>query len=155
MGSESYPQTSPPLTDMVVQYFEDWAAENRLLREDNLSSLGRAENGPLIGVDGVYFLELFRHASKEPLVPALGGFPMALEALIAKRVQEIQSFGCRLWFYFEGLSCAFEKATVNSSTAAAKTVADAFTIYETGDATKAIEKFRQAGERNPNNIEQS
>jgi hypothetical protein len=70
---------------------------------------------------------------------------MALEALIAKQIQEIQSFGCRLWFYFDGLDCAFENTSFTTSIATAKTVADAFTIYETGDATKAIEKFRQAG----------
>jgi hypothetical protein len=70
---------------------------------------------------------------------------MAIEALISKHIQEIQSFGCRLWFYFDGLDCAFENTSFTTSIATAKTVADAFTIYETGDATKAIDKFRQAG----------
>lgn len=57
------------------------------MHEDGLASLGRSEQGPLVGIDAAHFLERFRHPSKEPLVPALGGFPMALEALIAKQVR--------------------------------------------------------------------
>lgn len=129
----------------AVQYFEDWVAETRLVREDSLSALGRSENGPVIGIDAACFLERFRHPSKEPLVPALGGFPMALGSLIAKQVHEIESFGCKLWFYFDGLECAFENHSFTTSINTNKIVADAFTIYETGDALKAMDKFRQAG----------
>ena len=108
--------------------------------------MGRAEDGPVVGVDAVHFLERFRHPSKEPLVPALGGFPMGLEAFIEKAVREIQSVGCRLWFYFDGLDCAFETPSFGPSISAMNTVSEALSLYETAsEAAKAIERFRQSG----------
>jgi len=118
------------------------------VREDALSAFGRlGDSGPVVGVDAAHFLERFRHPSKEPLVPALGGFPKGLEGAIEKQVKEIQSVGCKLWFYFDGLECAFETGSFSPSINAMRTVSEAFTIYETvGEAAKAIDRFRQSGE---------
>ena len=49
------------------------------------------------------------------------------------------------WFYFDGLESPYESVTVTSSIDTMRTVSEAFGIYETGEATKAIERFRLSG----------
>lgn len=100
---------------------------------------------PVLAIEASYFMDQFLHPQKEPLVPALGGFPMALEGQIVKKVRDIEATGCKIWFYFDGLKGAWEQVPITRSTHSAKLVAEAFEIYEASEAVKAIETFKQSG----------
>ena len=72
---------------------------------------------------------------------------MNLEAVITKEISEIESFGCRVFFFFDGLDSgpfddpfgpSIEAMTINSQ---------AFSVYEDGDAAAAINDFKQSGSK--------
>ena len=128
-----------------VPVFDSWAAAAQLPAVQPLKSIGDMGEGPIIGVDATYYLEDLRYPTKEPLVAALGGFPLALEAMIARGVKDIESCGCKLYFFFDGLEIGTTDAPFASSVHAASVNSRAFSVYEMGDATGAIEHFKHSG----------
>lgn len=113
----------------------------RVTRSMPLSCLA----GSVIGADALYFLENLLAAYKEPLLSALGGFPLALEARIVKELGEIQSCGLRLQFVFNGLDWGINDEPFAASIASARSNATAFDIYEKDQAKEAIGVFRDSG----------
>ena len=110
-----------------------------------LNQLGDPGQGPIIGVDAAYYLEELRYPTKEPLVAALGGFPLALDAMIARGIKDIESCGCKLHFFFDGLDFASDESPFAASVHAATVNSRAFSVYEMGNATGAIEHFKHSG----------
>ena len=111
----------------------------------SLKNLGDAGQGPVIGVDAAYYLEELRYPTKEPLVAALGGFPMAFEAMITRGIKDIESCGCKLYFFFNGLDSGLNDTPFATSVHAASVNSRAFSVYEMGNATGAIEHFKHSG----------
>lgn len=103
-------------------------------------------SGGIIGVDATYYLEVLLSAHKEPLLSALGGFPLALENTIKKELDDIQSSGLRLHFVFSGLGFGTKDDPFRYSVQAAEANVRAFEIYESDNAQAAIEIFRVSGE---------
>ncbi|KAL8793941.1 MAG: hypothetical protein Q9195_003454 [Heterodermia aff. obscurata] len=99
----------------------------------------------VIGVDALYYLENLLAAHKEPLLSALGGFPLALETRIVKELREIQSCGAKLYFVFNGLDWGIKDDQFAISIASARQNATAFDIYENDRAKEAIGVFRESG----------
>ena len=99
----------------------------------------------VIGVDALYYLENLLAAHKEPLLSALGGFPLALETRIVKELREIQSCGAKLHFVFNGLDWGIKDDHFAISIASARQNATAFDIYENDRAKEAIGVFRESG----------
>jgi hypothetical protein len=129
----------------AVPSFDSWAAEAQLPNTQSLKGIGDPEEGPIFGIDAAYYLEELRYPAKEPLVPALGGFPMTLEATITKAVKDIESCGCKLYFYFDGLDSKFTEPSFSATSNASSTNARAFEVYEMGNAEGAIEHFKHSG----------
>ena len=123
-----------------------WAANVHLLATQSLKGLGEAGEGPIIGVDASYYLEQMRHPSREPLVAALGGFPLNLENVIIREIKDIQSGGCKLCFVFDGLDYGFDDAPFSASIESMGANSRAFHIYERGEAQEAINIFKQSGQ---------
>lgn len=102
-------------------------------------------NGSVIGIDALYYLENLLASHKEPLLSALGGFPLALEERILKELGEIQSCGIKLEFVFNGLDWGIKDDHFAASIASARANTTAFDIYEKDQAKEAIAVFRESG----------
>ncbi|KAL8655164.1 MAG: hypothetical protein Q9226_003157 [Calogaya cf. arnoldii] len=122
---------------MGIQTFDTWAASN-VIKPLPLSLLSDS----VVGVDATYYLE---GSTKEPLVSALGGFPLGLESSIVRELKALQSIGLRLHFVFNGLDCAIDDDPFGPSLAAANNNAIAFETYENNKADQAIQFFRSSG----------
>lgn len=108
------------------------------------------KGSPRIGIHAGYFIEqYYTPLKKEPLVPALGGNPLGIEAWLVRQVRDIESTGCRVHFYFDGLNCKSDDVPIERSGISARLVSEAFDIYEASEASRAIERFRQAGKIKP------
>ena len=144
MGSKSDLHQTPSLIAncgvLVVPVFEAWVAP-RLTHSMPLSCL----SGSVIGVDAIYYLETLLAAHKEPLLSALGGFPLALENTVKKELDDIQSSGLKLHFVFNGLDFGIKDDPLRPSVKAAQANAQAFETYESDRAQEAIEIFRTSG----------
>ena len=102
-------------------------------------------NGSVIGVDGIYYLETLLAAHKEPLLSALGGFPLGLENTVKKELDDMQSSGLQLHFVFNGLEFDIKDDPFGPSLKAAHANAQAFETYESNRAQEAIDIFRTSG----------
>ena len=128
-----------------IASFDTWAAAAQLPTVQPLNSIGEPGEEPVIAIDASHYLEQYRFPAKEPLVTALGGFPMNLEAVITKDIHEIESFGCKVFFFFNGLDYGPEDDPFGASIKAVATNTKAFAVYEEGDALGAINDFKQSG----------
>lgn len=95
-----------------------------------------------IGVDAAYYLE--GHA-KEPLLSALGGFPLALELSIIREITDWQAVGITPHFVFNGLDNAISDDPFGPSLASARANALAFDTYDRNQPSHSIELFRKSG----------
>lgn len=136
-------QREPWLTyNSLVLAFDDWAAHSanrdRVEKSMPISTLSES----IIGVDAAYYLE---NHPKEPLVSALGGFPLAFETSIVKELGDLQAVGIRPHFVFNGLDNGINDDPFGPSLASAQASAIAFETYARGEPTAAIELFRKSG----------
>ncbi|KAL8930589.1 MAG: hypothetical protein Q9208_000459 [Pyrenodesmia sp. 3 TL-2023] len=127
---------------MGVLAFDAWAAHpanrDRVEKSMPVSTLSDST----IGVDAAYYLE--GHA-KEPLLSALGGFPLALESSIVRDISDWQAVRITPHFVFNGLDNAVDDDPFGPSLASARANALAFDTYDRGQPNQAIELFRKSG----------
>ena len=132
-----------PVADLhchKVPAFDQWAAQ--LTKSMPLTNL---ENS-VIGVDAAYYLESFLAPPvKEPLLSALGGFPLALEQTIIKDLKALQTAGIRLQFVFNGLDYGIMDDPFAPSVMSARANAAAFKTYDADMANDAIIEFKKTG----------
>ena len=151
MGGKVNSQLNPftkLICHFAVTVFDIWAA--RLAKSMPLSCLYDS----VIGVDATYYLErLLAPAVKEPLLSALGGYPLMLETTIAKELDNLQSAGLKMHFVFNGLDFGIKDDPFGPSIASARTNAVAFDTYERDLATEAINTFRSSGQPSPKVID--
>ena len=124
---------------LTVRTFEPWAA--RLAQSLPLSAL----KGSVIGIDAAYYLERLLNPPKEPLLSALGGTPLALEAIISKDLAALQTAGIKPHFVFDGLGCGVNPDPFKASVESSVQIVKAFEIYERDMANEAITVFRTCG----------
>ncbi|KAL8938566.1 MAG: hypothetical protein Q9211_003155 [Gyalolechia sp. 1 TL-2023] len=105
-----------------------------------------ALNNSVIGIDATYYLE---GAAKEPLLSAMGGFPLGLEPIFIRELHDLQSVGLRLHFVFNGLDDGVNDDPFGPSLAAAKANAAAFETYDSNSAAQAKELFGTSGSPPP------
>ncbi|KAL9014581.1 MAG: hypothetical protein Q9173_000765 [Seirophora scorigena] len=97
----------------------------------------------VIGVDAAYYLE---GPAKEPLVAALGGFPLALETSIVREIKDWEAVGIRPHFVFDGLDDGINDNPFGPSVVSARLNATAFETYQIPEPEQAIELFRTSGQ---------
>ena len=102
----------------------------------------------IIGIDASYYLESFLAPQvKEPLLSALGGFPLALEQSIIKDIKALQTAGLKLQFVFNGLNHGSVDDPFRSSIESARANAAAFKTYDADMANEAIIEFKKTGKQ--------
>lgn len=125
----------------AVPAFDVWSTH--LTKVMPLSCL----NDSVIGIDATYYLEgLLAPPVKEPLLSALGGFPIGLEATIVKELSDLQSAGFKPHFVFNGLDFGIKDDPFGPSIASQRANAEAFDTYEKNLATDVINTFRNSGQ---------
>lgn len=122
----------------VVPAFDEWSS--RLAKSMPLTCL----NDSVIGIDATYYLEGL--LAQEPLLSALGGYPLALESTVVKQLLELQSAGFKPHFVFDGLDFGIKDDPFGPSIESARANAVAFDTYERNLAPEAIEIFRTSGQ---------
>lgn len=101
--------------------------------------------GATIGYDATYYLELLLVPAKEPLLSALGGFPLALEQIIARELTDLKTAGITPYFIFNGLEHGTKEDPFTTSIHSALKNQEAFQTYEDDKAKAAIALFRETG----------
>ena len=99
----------------------------------------------VIGIDAAYYLEGLLTPSKEPLLSALGGFPLGLESVIMKELSLLQAAGFKVHFVFNGLEYGVKDDPFGPSVASSRANAAAFDIYEKEMPDEAIGVFSNSG----------
>ena len=98
--------------------------------------------GSVVGVDAAHYLA---GLPKEPLLSALGGSPLALEAAISKAIAELHAAGLTLHFVFDGLDSGLNDDPFAASERAARLNNEAFALYESHQAEPAKQAFQSSG----------
>lgn len=129
----------------IVSSLEAWAAERRIVKSLSLSSL----KGCTLGISVSHYIDLLYNVRPEPLVPAVGGFPLAVKDLIDHDLAALKAQNITPVFVFDGLSLAItsvDKPFTGASQSAESAVTEqrrqqAWEVYNTGNAENAVRQF--------------
>ena len=122
----------------AVAAFDVWAADKGVAKSFDLKFL----QDRVIGIDAAYYI---LGLSKDPLLSALGGSPLAFETTVINAVKHLQDAGLKLHFVFNGLDSGIGSNPVTSSARAAQLGGEAFALYETEQGKKAKDVFKVSG----------
>lgn len=127
----------------MIRDFEQWNASIGELSE--LSEL----SGCRVGIEAADYLAariLNSPRAKEPLVPALGGLPLALHQHIAEDLDEFARQGIEPWFVFSGLDITKQDEPFRHKQDEAAVNADAWNLYDSHQAEASVAKFGESSE---------
>lgn len=131
---------------MTTAAFRDWA------RAEALESWGELDEfaGTCLAIDAEEYLNsvLTTAATSEPLLPALGGLPFALEQHIDQDLKRFRDAKIEPLFIFNGIELAVKDSSfqIKESQKTAKILDDAWNIYDQGRGEEAVVAFGKAGE---------
>lgn len=129
----------------IASAFDAWAVQAQLPNIHSLQDIGHQTEGPCIGVDAIFFLEELQFRQKEPLAPHLGAFSSSSEREVVRAIQDLESSGCKVYFFFNGLDTNFdEDSTVASSIIDAKN-ARGIESYNPSKLKSASQQFKVLG----------
>ena len=126
--------------------FKDWVRAESL---DSHCTIDQFQ-GAAIAIDGDEYLDtlLTKNLTREPLLPALGGLPFALEKHVDDDLKNFAAYDITPIFAFNGLQVASkDKAIVmREARKAAKDLDEAWSIYDQGRGEEAVNAFGKACE---------
>jgi hypothetical protein len=128
----------------MIRDFEQWNASIGELSE--LQEL----SGCRVGVEAADYLTnriLNSPRAKEPLVPALGGLPLALKLHIEQDLDAFKKEGIEPWFVFSGLDITKQDEPFRQKQDEALVNANAWNLYDTHQAEASVLKFGESGKR--------
>lgn len=124
-----------------AQAFRDWASSEGFVFTSSLDQFKDAR----IVIDAEDFLEtiLTSQASREPLLPALGGLPFALKKHIDTHIASFKEAKITPTFIFNGLDLACkDRSTISrESRHAARSLDEAWNLYSQTRADEAVAEF--------------
>lgn len=124
--------------------FRDWCRSEDLEHHGPLSQF----TGTTIAIDASDYLTtlLTSPATREPLLPALGGLPFALQKHVDADVAGFREAGITPVFVFEGLEtgCRSEGMVGRESRQKAGVLGEAWGIYDQGRGDEAVVAFGKA-----------
>jgi hypothetical protein len=128
----------------MIRDFEQWNA--------NIGELSELQelSGCRVGVEAADYLTnriLNSPRAKEPLVPALGGLPLALKQHIEEDLEAFKREGIEPWFVFSGLDITKQDEPFRQKQEEALVNANAWNLYDTHQAEASVSKFGESGNR--------
>ena len=124
-----------------AQAFREWATSESLVISGPVEQL----KGKRLVIDAEDFLEtiLTAQASREPLLPALGGLPFALRKHVDAYISNFKEANITPTFIFNGLDLACkDRATIaRDSRLAARSLDEAWNLYSQSRADEAVAEF--------------
>ncbi|KAL2361646.1 hypothetical protein RJZ56_005463 [Blastomyces dermatitidis] len=133
---------------MPICAFDEWAS-------------GRAQTLPLsalkgavIGIDASHYLDqhLNHHATKEPLLIALGGFPFSLKSNIEKELQALKNLNITCVFVFNGLDFGKRETDFSAQANSTRALEQAWELYDQKQADQVVDAFSSAGSAKPETL---
>lgn len=109
---------------------------------------GTAEAPCVIAVEAAHYLQQFidQAPTAEPLLSALGGFPLALKKHIETDLTQWKEAGLQPIFIFEGMSTIDrEERELNNAKEATNSTGEAWILYTDNKATAAVTAFGRSG----------
>jgi hypothetical protein len=128
----------------MIRDFEQWNA--------NIGELSELQelSGCRVGVEAADYLTnriLNSPRAKEPLVPALGGLPLALQQHIEDDLDAFQREGIEPWFVFSGLDITKQDEPFRQKQDEAAVNANAWNLYDSHQAEASVAKFGESSKR--------
>ncbi|KAJ5024177.1 temperature dependent protein affecting M2 dsRNA replication-domain-containing protein [Bipolaris maydis] len=125
----------------MIRDFVQWTAA--------FSETGELEHlrGCRVGIEAAEYLNqrILNHPrAKEPLVPALGGLPLALAQHIEEDLAAFRSFEIEPYFIFSGLDITKQGNPFGHKTAEATVNADAWNLYDSHQAEASVARFGES-----------
>lgn len=125
----------------MIRDFVQWTAA--------FSETGELEQlrGCRVGIEAAEYLNqrILNHPrAKEPLVPALGGLPLALAQHIEEDLAAFRSFEIEPYFVFSGLDITKQGNPFGHKTAEATVNADAWNLYDSHQAEASVARFGES-----------
>jgi hypothetical protein len=130
-------------TESMVVDFEQWNASPGIGELAGLEEL----SGYRVGVEAADYLAnriLNSPRAKEPLVPALGGLPLALQQHIEEDLNVFQSLDIEPWFVFSGLDITKHDEPFRQKQEEAAVNANAWNLYDNHQAEASVAKFGES-----------
>jgi hypothetical protein len=127
----------------MVRDFVQWTAS--LVRQGDLSEL----TGTRLGIEAADYLRtrIINHPdAKEPLVPALGGLPMALEKHVEADLKAFEALDIEPRFVFSGLDLGDQGDPFRQKQEEAGVNANAWNLYDNHHAAASVAKFGESSE---------
>jgi hypothetical protein len=123
----------------MISGFNEWAASAQLGHTDSFAEL----NERRLGIEAEDFIAniLTTSPTKEPLLPALGGLPFALEDTITHHVDVLRRHGCQPYFIFNGVTSNGQEERLQASIRATKSIANAWELYGASEPERAVAEF--------------
>lgn len=123
----------------MISGFNEWAASAQLGHTDSFVEL----NDRRLGIEAEDFIAniLTTAPTKEPLLPALGGLPFALEEIIIQQVTTLKDHGCEPYFIFSGVVSNGQEERLQSAVRATKSIAKAWDLYGASQPEYAVTEF--------------
>jgi len=123
----------------MISGFNEWAASAQLGHTDSFAEL----NERRLGIEAEDFIAniLTTSPTKEPLLPALGGLPFALEETITNHVGVLRRHGCQPYFIFNGVTSNGQEERLQAAIRATKSIANAWQLYGASEPEQAVAEF--------------
>lgn len=125
----------------MIRDFVQWTAT--FTETANLDQL----SGSRVGIEAAEYLShrILNHSrAKEPLVPALGGLPLALTQHIEADLNTLRSFDIEPLFVFSGLDITKQDNPFEHKTGEAGVNANAWNLYDNHEAEASVAKFGES-----------
>jgi hypothetical protein len=100
-----------------------------------------------VGIEAAEYLNqrILNHPrAKEPLVPALGGLPLALTEHVEEDLNTFRSFEIEPYFVFSGLDITKQGNPFGQKIAEAAVNANAWNLYDSHQAEASVAKFGES-----------
>ena len=123
----------------MVSGFNEWAASAQLGHINSFDEL----NDRRLGIEAEDYIAniLTNSPTKEPLLPALGGLPFALEETVTNNISVLRKHGCQPYFVFSGVNPDGQEEKLQSALKATKTIANAWELYGASEPERAVAEF--------------
>ncbi|GAB7354163.1 hypothetical protein MBLNU459_g4718t2 [Dothideomycetes sp. NU459] len=96
-----------------------------------------------LGIDAEDYINniLTSSPTKEPLLPALGGLPFALEEIIKSQISILKDYRIEPFFVFNGLKLNGQEDKLQTSLKATKSIVNAWELYNASEPERAVAEF--------------